>query len=348
MSQKGLFDEAGLDSAAPHGAEPGPGSRPLADRMRPRALDEFVGQAHLVGPGQPLRRALEAGKPHSMVLWGPPGTGKTTLARLVASTCEAQFLTLSAVLAGVKDIRAAIDRARAYRTASGGDTVLFVDEGHRFNKSQQDAFLPFVEDGTVVFIGATTENPSFELNSALLSRARVYVLRALEAGDLRRVVDRALELLGTLELADAERDTLAQAADGDARRALNVLETLAALVEAGGEGADRTVDAELLAEVLAGGGARRFDKGGDVFYDQISALHKSLRGSSPDGALYWIARMLDGGGDRTPRRACGRSPLHRATPGPGRVRGHRQRRSARAHHRSRRLGRLRAPWQPGR
>jgi putative ATPase len=287
VSQRGLFDDrlAGAAEA----------SRPLADRMRPRSLDEYVGQAHLVGPGRPLRRALENGQPHSMVLWGPPGTGKTTLARLVAVTCEAQFLTLSAVLAGVKDIRAAVERAQAHRAATGGDTILFVDEVHRFNKAQQDAFLPYVEDGTLVFVGATTENPSFELNSALLSRARVYVLKALAADDVRRVIDRALDTLRQLRMGETERDTLAQAADGDARRALNVLETIAALVEAQGEGG--AVSAELLAEVLAGGSARRFDKGGDAFYDQISALHKALRGSSPDGALYWLARMLDGGCD---------------------------------------------------
>ena len=265
--------------------------------MRPRTLDEVVGQAHLLGPGKPLRNALAGGRLHSMVLWGPPGSGKTTLARLVAGAGDAQFLALSAVLSGVKDIRAAVEKAQAERAASGRATVLFIDEVHRFNKAQQDAFLPHVEDGTLTFVGATTENPSFELNSALLSRARVWVLKALDAPALRQVIDRALadgeRGLGTLGLsvADAERDALATAADGDARRALNFLEVGSDLAGAGG-----AIDARIVGDVIAGG-HRRFDKGGDAFYDQISALHKAVRGSDPDAALYWLARMLDGGCD---------------------------------------------------
>ncbi len=271
--------------------------RPLAERMRPATLGELVGQAHLLGPHKALRRALEAGAIHSMVFWGPPGSGKTTLARLIAHHCGAQFLSLSAVLAGVKDIRTAVDKARAWRAEHGTGTVLFIDEAHRFNKAQQDAFLPFVEDGTLTFIGATTENPSFELNGALLSRTRVYVLKALQPGDIRAVIDRALadaeRGLGALdlEMAPELRDELARAADGDARRALNVLEMLGDLAGEGG-----SIDRALLLDVL-GAGTRRFDKGGDVFYDQISALHKSVRGTDPDAALYWLARMLDGGAD---------------------------------------------------
>ncbi len=273
---------------------------PLADRMRPERVEDLVGQERILGPGRPLREALQTGRLHSMVLWGPPGTGKTTLARLLARSAHAQFIPLSAVLAGVKDIREAVARAQAYRQAEGGETILFVDEAHRFNKAQQDAFLPYVEDGTLTFIGATTENPSFELNSALLSRCRVYVLQPLGPEDVRRVVDRAVEDpergLGAagLRMADAERDRLAHAADGDARRALNVLEVAAELASGGGRGGE--VSAEVLDAVLTGD-VRRFDRGGDVFYDQISALHKSIRGSDPDAALYWLARMLDGGCD---------------------------------------------------
>ena len=274
--------------------------QPLADRMRPQTLDDIAGQAHLLGPDKPLRLAIESGKLHSMIFWGPPGTGKTTLARMIARYCEAEFISISAVLSGVKDIRAAVDRARTLRDASGRPSVLFVDEVHRFNKSQQDAFLPFVEDGTVTFIGATTENPSFELNNALLSRARVYVLKALQPADLCQVIDRALAdaTLGlgqrAIDLPEAQKQRLAMIADGDARRALNLLEIAADLGEE--TGAKTVISAETLEEVFSTG-VRRFDKQGEAFYDQISALHKSVRGSSPDAALYWLTRMLDGGCD---------------------------------------------------
>ena len=274
--------------------------RPLADRMRPRSLDGFIGQEHILGPGKALRKAIEGGNLHSMVLWGPPGTGKTTLAKLLAETTQAEFITLSAVLAGVKDIRAAVASAQQIRDSESRLTILFVDEAHRFNKAQQDAFLPYVEDGTIIFIGATTENPSFELNSALLSRARTYVLKRLGHEALRRIIDMALadreQGLGALELqlTDALRDRLAEAADGDARRALNLLEIASDLAEKGEGG--NVIPEAVLTEVITGG-TRHFDKGGDVFYDQISALHKSVRGSSPDAALYWLVRMLDGGCD---------------------------------------------------
>jgi putative ATPase len=282
---------------------------PLADRIRPTRLADFVGQGHLLGPGKPLRQAIESGRLHSMIFWGPPGTGKTTLARLVANRSGAQFMSLSAVLAGVKDIREAVAEARALREREGRATILFIDEVHRFNKAQQDAFLPHVEDGTLTFIGATTENPSFELNNALLSRARVYCLKALEPEEIRNVLRRALEdeALGLgarrLTLTESAERLLAESADGDARRALNLLELTAQLTTGD------HIAAETVAEVVTGQ-LRRFDKGGDLFYDQISALHKSIRGSSPDAALYWLARMIDGGCDplyvarRLVRMAC--------------------------------------------
>jgi putative ATPase len=269
--------------------------RPLADRMRPRSIDEYAGQVHLLAPGRALRAALDRSQLHSMILWGPPGTGKTTLARMFARAMDAEFIALSAVMAGVKDIRAAVDEARRWRDA-GRATILFLDEVHRFNKAQQDLFLPFVEDGTIVFIGATTENPSFEVVGALLSRARVYVLKALGTADIESLLQRALtdveRGLGerNLSISPEAMQALCAGADGDARRALGMLETVADLA------VDGVISAEQINE-LAGGTRRRFDKGGDQFYDQISALHKAVRGSDPDGALYWFARMIDGGCD---------------------------------------------------
>ncbi|MCB1758474.1 MAG: replication-associated recombination protein A [Gammaproteobacteria bacterium] len=276
--------------------EHAPSGRPLADRMRPRTLDEFAGQAHIIGAGRALRVAIESDRLHSMLFWGPPGTGKTTLASLIANHSGANFLRLSAVLAGVRDIREAVAEARSIQAQQQRATVLFIDEVHRFNKGQQDALLPHVEDGTVVLIGATTENPSFELNNALLSRTRTYVLKRLENADLERVIKRALadseRGLGRSALTLEARllSLLAEAADGDARRALNLLEICADLSEQG-------VITEAMVGDVIGGRQRRFDKGGEAFYDQISALHKSVRGSAPDAALYWLCRMIDGGCD---------------------------------------------------
>ena len=267
---------------------------PLAERLRPKHIDEVIGQSHLLGPGRPLRMAFASGKLHSMILWGPPGVGKTTLARLMASAFDAEFVPLSAVLSGVKDIRDAIAQAQHVLQQSGRHTILFVDEVHRFNKSQQDAFLPFVEQGLVTFIGATTENPSFEVNGALLSRAQVYVLQSLTTEELGQLFNRAQhEALQGLEFDEAAHERLIAFADGDARRLLNVLEQVQTAAQTAKV---KLVDAAFLDNTLAQS-LRRFDKGGEAFYDQISALHKSVRGSNPDAALYWLVRMLDGGAD---------------------------------------------------
>ncbi len=273
--------------------------RPLADRLRPRNLTDFIGQNHLLSPGKPLHEAVQAGHLHSMILWGPPGTGKTTLARMIAGTGDVEFISLSAVLSNIKEIRESIQKAKLFQQQGRG-TILFVDEVHRFNKAQQDAFLPHIENGVIHFIGATTENPSFALNNALLSRTRVYVLKSLAQDDLEKVIDRALthpDGLSDIEvdLPESVRHWLVDAADGDARRLLNLLEIMVEL--AVDEVGRARITEELARDVLSGGSVRRFDRQGDDFYDQISALHKTIRGSDPDASLYWLCRMLNGGCD---------------------------------------------------
>jgi putative ATPase len=280
----------GTDLFGARAAPPAP-VPPLAEKLRPRTLDEVVGQRHLLGPGRPLRTAFESGKPHSMILWGPPGSGKTTLARLMAEAFDAEFIALSAVLSGVKDIRDAVQAAEQTLAGAGGKagrrTILFVDEVHRFNKAQQDAFLPYVEKGLFTFVGATTENPSFEVNSALLSRATVYVLEGLSDADLSVLLART-----SIQLDENAKSRLIGFADGDARRLLNAVEILQNSMRE----KNQIIDGKLVEDTLAKN-LRRFDKGGEQFYDQISALHKSVRGSDPDAALYWLVRMLDGGAD---------------------------------------------------
>ena len=270
-----------------------PAGAPLAERLRPRTPDEVIGQQHLLGPGKPLRLAFESGQPHSMILWGPPGVGKTTLARMMATQFNCEFIALSAVFSGIKEVREAVAQAELWR-AQGRRTILFVDEIHRFNKAQQDGFLPFVESGLLTFIGATTENPSFEVNSALLSRASVYVLKPLDESEMGALFDRAcVQAMSDLSFAADARERLVGLADGDARRLLNLLEQMRTAAQAAGATA---LDGEFVERTVAQS-LRRFDKGGDAFYDQISALHKAVRGSHPDAALYWLCRMLDGGAD---------------------------------------------------